>query len=181
MAVGGVRTRCGGRRPVWVAECKSRSFVGNGWAVAGIDRATRPLNRLKVALSTYTHTFRAPPLVARAGTRIPSSRRWRSSRLPPRAPGRPPHASSPSGSYGSSSLRTAGSWGRGGWRGCAGQPGRGRRSGCGNCRVLWCAAGVLVEVREWSRARCGGWIWGRFGGSVCLTSRPSALRTRAAR
>jgi hypothetical protein len=47
-------------------------FVGNGWAVAGIDRATRPL-KLKVALSVLQHTFRAPPLVARAGTRAPSS------------------------------------------------------------------------------------------------------------
>jgi len=69
----------------------------------------------------------------------------------------------------------------GGWLGCAAQLGRGRRSGCGNCRVSWCAAGVLVELGECSRARCGGWIWGRFGGSVCLTSRPDVLRTRAAR
>jgi len=41
-------------------------------AVAGIDRATRPL-KFEGCSRQLRHTFRAPPLVARAGTRAPSS------------------------------------------------------------------------------------------------------------
>jgi len=44
VAVGGVRTGCGGRRLVWVVlEGRPSSFWGSGWVVAGIDRATLPL------------------------------------------------------------------------------------------------------------------------------------------
>jgi hypothetical protein len=80
VAVGGVRTGCGGRRLVWVVLLKvsiGRVLLwetdgGRGWY-----RQSDPspqMIKLKVALSySSTHTFRAPPLVARAGTRAPSS------------------------------------------------------------------------------------------------------------
>jgi len=83
--------------------------------VAGIDRATRPLN-LKVALSILRHTFLERRHWLHALAHASPPRRCRSPCLPPRTPGRPPHVSSPSGSYGSSIIIAAHSGVVGVWR-----------------------------------------------------------------